>query len=543
MPEGRSLHFFAGAGGDTIAAEMAGIEPVLCANHWTRAVDTHATNYPEVEHVVGDLSIADPKRFRRGLANVLLASPECTYHSSARNWREALRELRPWDPGNAAERSRCTMYCPQRWAEYHRFDFVLMENVVEVCRWRHFPDWVDEWEKIGYRVAAVCANSAFFGAPQSRDRIYFVAWRREIPAPDLEFRVAGWCGICERNVEAVQRFKEAAIRRAGPLGPVGKYGPRAQYLYRCPDCGAACAPYITPAYVAVDWSIEAEVIAEREEPLCAATLERIRRGLRRLGSEPKLKVSSIRIRQEEELQLPVWLPHPALPGRDDLAGDVSLPEGFQLELRGVNVARGLEEPTRTLAASGNHLGLVLWEHAGGSSVCDQLPLPHHLGAFRSTEGFAPKGGGDALGPVVGGEAFCVANYTPGHVRDVCEQPFGTLTAGGQRGVTQQAVLELDRRSKAAAQADGLGWTSHEEIRQLACDPEWVQRCRFRMLEPHECQRVMGMQWRYRRLPDGGWQRLPYLLTGPKRDRVRMTGNAVTPTVEAAILHRCLEALR
>lgn len=47
----RAIDLFAGAGGFSTGAQMAGVEVVWAANHWPVAVETHAANHPETAHV------------------------------------------------------------------------------------------------------------------------------------------------------------------------------------------------------------------------------------------------------------------------------------------------------------------------------------------------------------------------------------------------------------------------------------------------------------------------------------------------------------
>ena len=616
MPRAQSIHFFAGAGGDTIAAELAGVQPVLAANHWTRAVDTHADNYPHVEHVIGDLSVADPKKLPRGFANVMLASPECDFHSSARNHREALAEMRPWDPRSAAERSRCTMFCPQRWAAYHRFDTVVMENVVDVVRWRSFNSWCDEWDKLGYRLQAVFANSAFFGAPQSRDRAYFVATRKEIPAPNLDFRPPAWCWDCEQQVAGIQTWKEAAIKKAGPVGPAGKYGPRAQYTFRCPHCAKTVAPFIQPAWTAIDWSLPAQRIGDRATPLKQSTIDRNKRGLAKLGYTPQL-VPLAYTGDDKRRPRPMWLPAQTMTGRQEIG--LMAADGFQVDLRGTNQPRPFSDPLSTVAASGNHHGFVVMNNAnnvprgldepvgaitGGNRhyVVEAPPSPEMMvqvgGNTFERPGYARAWSVDDpmvtvtgqadrgvfARPIEVGEGFAVANFSPGHVRDTTQEPLGSLTAipqtaifrapreallssyygqGGERstndpigtvtGKDRHALIEPPHgflaRSGGTKQADVVDARSAPAPTRMPTDnygvaqPNGVELedCTFRMIAPHECQRVMNMHTRPVRKPDGSVEHVPYRLTGPNRDQVKMSGNGVTPDVEAAILDRCLTA--
>lgn len=607
VPSGRgeSMHLFSGAGGDLQASEMAGLRPRFAANHWTRAIDTSSRNFNDVDHAIGDLSVIDSKRFPRGFANILFASPECDGHSSARNYREALSELGPYyGPGhkkNGIERSRCTMWCPQRWADYHRFDFVVMENVVDVVRWGAFESWVAEWKKLGYNLKAVFANSAFFGAPQSRDRVYFVAYRHGIPEPDLDFRPLAYCWRCEQSVHAVQTWKPVALKKAGPVGPSGKYGPRNQYLYTCPNggCGQVCSPYITPAWTAIDWTLPAVALREREAaglaPLQPNTVARIARGLHKFGytvTGPMGQLIPLDRLGYDKNTRPVWLPASTMTGRQDVG--LMVPPGFQLAVRGTNQARAFAEPFDTVAASGNHLGVVqpemLLQVGGNTFEREGYTRAWHL------DHPAPAVTADPVHGVVGrplleGEGFAVANYggaTEGHVRDTTLEPLGTLTAGGSIGLTQQAIMRVPRDavlssyygtgavnrhiSEPAGTLTGIdrhglveppagflarsGGTRQSDVVDTRIDPTPtrvptenygvvrpavnVQDCTFRMLAPSECQSVMGLNYRYRRHA-GGITREAYEFTGTNRDQVRLSGNGITPTVEAWIADRALTA--
>lgn len=55
----RAIDLFAGAGGFSTGAAMAGCRVVWAANHWPAAVQVHANNHPEALHVCQDLQQAD----------------------------------------------------------------------------------------------------------------------------------------------------------------------------------------------------------------------------------------------------------------------------------------------------------------------------------------------------------------------------------------------------------------------------------------------------------------------------------------------------
>jgi DNA (cytosine-5)-methyltransferase 1 len=55
----RCVDLFAGAGGFSTGATMAGAQVVWAANHWPLAVKYHAANHPGTDHACQDLQQAD----------------------------------------------------------------------------------------------------------------------------------------------------------------------------------------------------------------------------------------------------------------------------------------------------------------------------------------------------------------------------------------------------------------------------------------------------------------------------------------------------
>uniref|UniRef100_A0AAU8GLC2 DNA (cytosine-5-)-methyltransferase n=1 Tax=Mycobacterium phage Farewell TaxID=3158893 RepID=A0AAU8GLC2_9CAUD len=183
---------FCGAGGSSTGAiEIPGVEVRVASNHWDLAVETHNTNHPDADHVCADLSQIDPRRFPR--TDILWASPECTNHSVAKGRKRVDSQPDLFGevlPDAAAERSRATMWDVPRFAEAHRYQAVIVENVVDAWHWQPFQAWLMAMDSLGYEHHIVFLNSmhaqAFGpGAPQSRDRMYVVFWRRGNQRPDV----------------------------------------------------------------------------------------------------------------------------------------------------------------------------------------------------------------------------------------------------------------------------------------------------------------------------------------------------------------------
>jgi DNA (cytosine-5)-methyltransferase 1 len=268
---------FCGAGGSTTGAVLAGADVRLAINHWKRAIETHNTNYPNTTHVLTDLHKANPRRFPS--TTFLIASPECTAQSIAKGCkRREQGQLPLWDEGasleaEAEERSRCTMWTPLDWAECHDYQAVILENVVDAHLWRPFDAWLQAWKSLDYDFEIVYLNSMFaHPTPQSRDRMYFVAWKRKNRRPDLAITPLAYCAKCSRDVNAVQSWKNPARRR-------GKY--RQQYVYCCPNCAGVVTPYYFAAANAIDWGIPAPRIGDRARPLREKTVQRIAYGLQK----------------------------------------------------------------------------------------------------------------------------------------------------------------------------------------------------------------------------------------------------------------------
>ena len=269
---------FCGAGGSSIGATKAGAELRLALNHWQLAIDTHNTNFPKADHDCTDISACDPRRYPS--TDILITSPECTNHTLAKGVaRRRQSQLNMFggviDP--AEERSRATMWDVPRFAEYHQYRMIVVENVIEARWWVMWDAWLHAMELLGYAHQCVYLNSMHaHPTPQSRDRMYVVFWRKGGKRPDLTITARAWCPRCEHDVQAVQAWK--------PGRSSGRY--RKQYDYRCPDCRTVVEPYYYAAANAIDWSIPAQRIGDRTRPLREKTIQRIQAGLDRFGAQP-----------------------------------------------------------------------------------------------------------------------------------------------------------------------------------------------------------------------------------------------------------------
>lgn len=598
---------FAGAGGSSTG--MTGIPGVvvrIAANHWDIACQIHNANHPDTDHSTADLHEEDPAYFPR--TDILWASPECTKWSQANGTKlpdieEGLFE----DPlsDDAKTRSRLLMFDVLRFIEHHRYRLVFVENVVDIATQPKYrlawAEWRTRLRALGYAFRVISLNSMhaqLLGAPapQSRDRIYIVAWPEKDTAPDLEpvVRPAAYCSRCDVMVRAQQAWKNGKT--------VGRY--RQSYVYIHGECGTLVEPGYLPAAAAIDWSIAGERIGDRLKP---KTRARIAAGIARYWGPVHLEATgnqydaadpkhpqhgdpnayyrawsmaeylrTLHTGETKALAIPVE-------GRDgkeartmaepmrtqttrletglvsppfvlDRRGDYRVREldqplstitanettkalvepPFVAELRGGSSdARGIDEPLATFCASGQHHGLV--SPAGGTWNDDARPTDDPLRTVTTRDTSA------LVTPYYG---------SADHAKDV-DQPLGTLTTvdryalvhrnnGGGAEMTTPVSEYLRTLTTAGHQSLIHAGTPTGRPRvtpeDLATAEEMVPECLFRMLRPHEVAAGMAFPGTY------NWQPPDREKPVSNRDLVKAAGNAVTPPAARDLVGQAIASI-
>nr|WP_203593215.1 DNA cytosine methyltransferase [Streptomyces sp. SID9124] len=379
---------FCGAGGSSTGAiSVPGVSVRMAANHARHAVDTHQANHPDADHDCADISQVDPRRYPA--TDILWASPECTNHSIAKGRRRGHGEhldglFAASGTDESAIRSRATMHDVPRFAETHNYRAIIVENVVDAYWWgpeqapgAAFSAWLSSLHAWGYQHRIVWMNSmhaAAYGppAPQSRDRMYVVLWRKgeRIPNFDKWTRPNATCDT-HGQVRAIQGFKRPDRRW-------GRYGRRAQYLWRCPrvECrNSIVEPAVRPASDAIDWTLPAARIGERGRPLAKDTMRRIRAGFEAFAAPLAVPVEG----REGKKAAPATAPLRTVTTRNETG--LALPP-YMVELRGGSSShRAITAPLATVTAGGNHHGLitapdlVVPYYSNGHAVPAGRPLP------------------------------------------------------------------------------------------------------------------------------------------------------------------------
>lgn len=524
---------FCGAGGSSLGAEAAGLELVMAANHWQTAIDVHQAHFPNAGHDCADITQADPRRYPR--TDILLASPECTNHSQARGVSRRQQDPNLWDaPDPSAERSRATMWDVVRFAEQMDYSAIVVENVIEATKWILWPAWVQALTDLGYRHRVLSHNSMHHGVPQSRDRIY-VVWTRAGIEPDLELELAAWCPRCDAGRVVRQAWKNGRS--------VGRY--RQQWIWSCTACGAACEPGTEAAATIIDWALACPRIGDRTRPLAAATRARILAGLQRYGWAAITTAGAGNVYEATPGNRARSIDEPLATQHTTATAALATPPGFLV--RGNGNAGGdpgrhvtpISEVARTFVAP----------------ACPSLLVPN-------TTNNIPRSTDQPISTVVAGtqrHALVVPLRRNGHAAPV-DNPAPTVTASGNhhgllmrnnssRGdgaemctpvsepartlttLGHQSLLIPYNRTGRARTVEHPAPTVTTKDRVGLLDPEEVvDDCGFRMLEPYEVAAAMAF-------PEGYIPR--YL---PKKDQVKLAGNAVTPPVMAWIAGRLLQAL-
>lgn len=163
-----AIDLFAGAGGFSEGAALAGVEVIWAANHNPLAVQWHGQNHAQAAHSCQDLQQANfydvPK------ADIILASPCCQGHSKARG------KDRPHH-----DNQRSTAWAVVSAAEAMQSECLVIENVPEFTDWILYPAWADALKRLGYSLSVNVLDAADFGVPQHRTRVFIVGTRSAAP--------------------------------------------------------------------------------------------------------------------------------------------------------------------------------------------------------------------------------------------------------------------------------------------------------------------------------------------------------------------------
>lgn len=172
---------FAGLGGTSTGATLAGASVLWAANHNPDAIRYHEANHPETAHFCQDLAEMDWTAAAE--VDLLLASPACQGFSEAgQPARKGTGGSHKPDPSRLrakGQRDRNTAWAVLAAADTLRPRTITVENVVRFQAWECFPAWCAVLESLGYAVRVHTLNARDFGGAQDRARTIITARQGE----------------------------------------------------------------------------------------------------------------------------------------------------------------------------------------------------------------------------------------------------------------------------------------------------------------------------------------------------------------------------
>lgn len=546
--------FFCGAGGSSLGLHhVPGMRVKYALNHWDLAVQAHNANFPDTDHEVTVIEAVHPSRF--GRTDCAWFSPSCTSHAYCG----------PRGNDDESVRSRATMWDVIRWTAHHRYDVVVIENVIEAKLWCDAPghyeaalaagkkgcscgttydDWIAEMAKLGYSHQEVFFNSQHALVPQSRDRLYVVFWREGIPTPDLDFAPPSYCSSCDDVVAGVQTWKPAtrgSVRDSPRCFEYGKFGEN--YVYTCPECLSETAPGVVGSHSIIDHDLPIDTIGSRKRPIAANTRHRIRTGIQKVGLNKSVQLQVGGNLFERPGYARLW-------SLDEPLRTVTTSKYMAVILRYGNAAMSMAGEPGPAVTTSEDIALVMQNMENNIPRPDAIPTPpvttggnHMLLTMRNNSSGQAM---DQPAPSVAAQGqhhgYLVYNGTPGHVREF-GQPAGTVKTKDSQSVIYPFrdgnALRSDVEPAAAL-------TEKKQQALLEISEADIDDMLFRMLDWTELQRAQAMH----AMPDGS----PYLLTARvkgangkfkdlnSKQRVRMIGNAVSSPVATMIGFAVADAL-
>lgn len=191
----RVLDLFAGCGGISLGFQKAGFSIVGAVEFDPLAARAHARNFHrddprfEAHAKARDITATEPEALCQELGlgvadeavDVLVGGPPCQAY--ARVGRAKLREVAEHPEAFRVD-PRGNLYL--RYLEYVRRTkplALLMENVPDILHYgghNVVEEMVETLATMGYEARYSLINSAFHGVPQMRDRVFLIAYRREL---------------------------------------------------------------------------------------------------------------------------------------------------------------------------------------------------------------------------------------------------------------------------------------------------------------------------------------------------------------------------
>ena len=188
---------FAGGGGSSTGYRLAGGN-ILCVNEFVEeARNTYKENYPNTPILPDDIIKLSGQEFLDvtglgvGELDILDGSPPCSAFSMAGNvshgkgntHKDAFGKTKGYSDIKEVSNIEDLFFEFLRVADVIKPKVIIAENVAGLTMGeakQYFNKIQNTFEKIGYDVCAKVLNSAYFGVPQTRSRVFFIGVRSDI---------------------------------------------------------------------------------------------------------------------------------------------------------------------------------------------------------------------------------------------------------------------------------------------------------------------------------------------------------------------------
>lgn len=385
-------------------------------NHWPIAIDTHRRNHPLVDHYVQDVTLVNPLDIvPGGFLDMLLASPECTYHSTARGGKP-IHDQKRMDP-----------WAVVRWLTVLDVRCLIVENVPEYVNWgplctmqrghegRHHHD----------KEARPAIGDERCDRPDPKYRgLYFEAWHNAIVALgyDVQWRnlnAADFGGFTTRV-----RFFMVARKDSRPVvwpEPTHSKAPDPMYGRR----------KWRAAREVINWKRRRQSIFDRKKPLALNTRYRMAEGFTRYAGP----------------LAPLYIALLELPADDARPGAGRL-KPFVMGKQASPSYRDVDEPMMTLTTeSAPSLVEPVVELIGGNRSHN---VPRPVEEPMATATSAPGGGLYRASA----EAFVLGQQSGGAPRSA-EDPMMTIASSGALALVEPLILPYYGNSTPRPAAEPL----------------------------------------------------------------------------------------
>lgn len=166
----KAISLFSGAGGMDVGVEAAGVNVVLANEIDKTAAKTYAANHPDTELLVDDINNIFSRLSEFKGTDLIFGGPPCQGFSVIGKMNpEDVRSQLIWSFLKAVEIVKPRAF--------------VMENVkalAYISKWKDVrEEYIRQANQLGYGCVPFIINAAEYGAPQKRERVFFVGIRND----------------------------------------------------------------------------------------------------------------------------------------------------------------------------------------------------------------------------------------------------------------------------------------------------------------------------------------------------------------------------